>query len=108
VVVAVRQTGVYKPTRSSLREADVYIHVRGGMASSEALGVDSTYVVLAMRNVSSSDATAPRPILWSPYVIGQTIYIFIQSFVMAALRSRCGHFIFDLWLLSSSSFLFLA
>ena len=35
--------------------------------------------------------------LWSQYVI----YIFILSFVMAALRTRCGHYIFTLWFLSS-------
>ena len=32
--------------------------------------------------------------LWSPYGIGQTIIF------MAALRSRCGHYIFALWFLS--------
>jgi len=36
--------------------------------------------------------------LWSPYVIGQTI--FILSFVMAALCNRAGHSIFALWFLS--------
>jgi len=33
-------------------------------------------------------------LLWSPYVIGQTIIF------MAALCNRCGHYIFALWLLS--------
>jgi len=40
----------------------------------------------------------PHSSLWSPYVIGQTIYIFILF--MVALRSRCGHYIFALWFLS--------
>ena len=40
-------------------------------------------------------------LLWSPYAIGQTI-------IMAALRSRCGHYIFALWFLSFYLFLFLA
>jgi len=34
--------------------------------------------------------------LWSPYVIGQTIYIFILSFVMVALCNRADHYIFIL------------
>jgi len=41
--------------------------------------------------------------LWSPYVIGQTIYIFILSFVIVALCNR-GAIIFlpcDFYLLSS-------
>ena len=41
--------------------------------------------------------------LWSPYVIGQTIYIFILF--MVALWNRADHYIFILFLLSSS-FLF--
>ena len=34
--------------------------------------------------------------LWSPCGIGQAIYIFILSFVMAALCNRAGHYIFAL------------
>jgi len=33
---------------------------------------------------------------------------FLSIFFMAALRSRCGHYIFALWFLSSIFFLFLA
>ena len=45
-------------------------------------------------------------LLWSPYVIGQTIYIFILSFVMVALCNRADHYILpcDFFLLSSFSF----
>jgi len=42
--------------------------------------------------------------LWSPYVIGQTIYIFILFLLMDALCNRADHYISALWFLSSSSF----
>jgi len=43
--------------------------------------------------------------LWLPYVIGQTIYIFILSFAMIALWNRADHYIFALWFLSFYLFL---
>ena len=47
-----------------------------------------------------------RTVLWSPCVIGQTMYIFILWFVlsfffMVALWNRADHYIFALWLLLS-------
>jgi len=45
--------------------------------------------------------TSLRLIYGLLYAIGQTIYIFILSFVMATLRSRCRHYIFAVWFLSS-------
>jgi len=53
----------------------------------------------AVRPVVKSTLTAccGRP----PYVIGQAIIVFALWFLMAALRSRCGHYIFVLFLLSS-------
>jgi len=40
---------------------------------------------------------APFVFLWSPYVIGQIIYIFMLWFVMVALWNRADHYIFMLW-----------
>jgi len=39
---------------------------------------------------------------------GGSRYEFFYRFIMAALRSRCGHYIFALWFLLSSFFYFLA
>jgi len=52
-------------------------------------------------------ASLLRHLLWSPYVIGQTIYIFMLWFVMVALWNRADHYIFALWLLLSFFLLFL-
>jgi len=46
--------------------------------------------------------------LWSPYGIGQTVYVFMLWFVMVTLCNRADHYIFILFLSSSSFFYFLA
>jgi len=43
-----------------------------------------------------------------PHAGGTPILPNFFGFIMAALRSRCGHYIFALWFLSSIFFLFLA
>ena len=48
------------------------------------------------------------PLLWPPYVIGQTIMFSSCGFFffMVALWNRVDHYIFVVWLLLSSSFIF--
>ena len=50
-------------------------------------------------NPPSVRCVTALPCLWSPYVIGKTIYIFMLWFVMVAQWNRPDHYVFALWLL---------
>ena len=52
------------------------------------------------RNLQPCDGTEISILLWPPYGIGQAIIFLPCGFSMAALRSRCGHYIFVLFLSS--------
>jgi len=68
-------------------EGDTYIRQNGHL-----VGRWPTFLVLSS-------------FLWPPYGIGQAIIFSSGAFFMAALRSRCGHYIFA-YMVSSSIFFF--
>ena len=63
------------------------------------LSVNNINSQLVLNNPPSVRCVTALPCLWSPYVIGQTIYIFMLWFVMVALWNRPDHYVFALWLL---------